>query len=95
MLLAGEFELHGAAGLQDGERDDVLGEHLLLAAEAAAHALAEHAHLFRGRSKRAQSASRVRNGVCVLRADMQPPIRVEPADRAMRLEMRVLHALDI
>ena len=25
---------------------------------------------------------------------MQPPIRVQPADRAMRLQMRVLHPLD-
>ena len=45
LLLAGEFELHRLAGLQHGQRDDVLDQHFLLGAEAAADALAEHAHL--------------------------------------------------
>ena len=50
LLLAGVFELDRPAGFQNGERDDVLDEHLLLAAEAAADALDEHPHLSRGRS---------------------------------------------
>ena len=47
LFLAGEFELDRLAGLEHGERDDVLDQHFLLGTEAAAHALAEHADLCR------------------------------------------------
>jgi hypothetical protein len=66
LLLAGEFELDRLAGLEHRERDDVLDQHLLLGAEAAAHALAEHADLGGIETEKAGSARRVRNGVCVL-----------------------------
>ena len=45
LFLAREFQLDRPAGLQRGQRQDVLDEHLLLAAKAAADALAEYADL--------------------------------------------------
>ena len=83
----------GRPVFRHGERDDVLGEHLLLAAEAAADALGENPYLVARQIE--ESAKRVARQKRRLRAgaDMQPPIGVQPADRAMGLEMRVLHPL--
>jgi hypothetical protein len=47
LFLARELELDRLPGFQHGERDDVLDQHLLLGAKAAAHPFAEHAHFRR------------------------------------------------
>ena len=47
MLLAGKLKLDRPAGLERRECQNILDEHFLLAAEAAAHALAKHPDLFR------------------------------------------------
>ena len=65
LLLARQLEFDRAAGLQRGERQDVLDEHLLLAAEPAADALAEHPNLVGRKIKQLDSVRRVRNGTCV------------------------------
>ena len=43
LLFARELELDRLSGLERRQRDDVLDQHFLLGAEAAAHAFAEHA----------------------------------------------------
>ena len=93
LLLAGEFELDRLAGLEHGERDDVLDQHLLLGAEAAAHALAEHAHL--GRIEIEQAGERASRQKRRLRArpDIEAARVVQPADRAVGFQMRVLDAV--
>ena len=45
LLFPGVLEADGAPGVEGGERDQILGDHFLLAAEAAADSLAEHAEL--------------------------------------------------
>ena len=60
LLLAGEFPLHRAAGLQRGEHAEVLGDHLLLAAEAAADALGEDVHVARRAARTGGRASAAR-----------------------------------
>ena len=83
----------GLPGLKDRERDDVLDQHFLLGAEAATHALAEHANL--GRVEVEQSRQRPPRQIRRLRAgtDHEPAGLVEPADGAMGLQVRVLHPL--
>ena len=44
LLLARELPYHRPAGLQRGEHAEILGHHLLLAAEPAADALGEDMH---------------------------------------------------
>ena len=52
LLLAGQFELDRPSGLERGQRQNVLDEHFLLAAEAAADAFAEHPDLVRRADRR-------------------------------------------
>ena len=92
LLLAGVFPFHRPAGLQRGEHAQVFGDHLLLAAEAAADAFGEHVHVA---SRQAEQVAelllhderRLRAG-----ADMQAAVLVAPGDRAVGFEMDVLHA---
>ena len=51
LLLAGQLQLDRSSGLERRERQNVLDEHLLLAAKAAADAFAEHADLVQGKPK--------------------------------------------
>ena len=93
LLLAGELELHRPSGAQRRQRDDVLDEHLLLAAEAAADAVAVDPHGSRreveqGAQRAAGQKRRLR-----ARAHVEAALAVEPGHRAMGLEMGVLDAL--
>jgi hypothetical protein len=93
LLLAGEFELNRASSLENGQRDDVLDQHLLLAAETAADAFAEDAHFLRIEIEQVgQPAPREKRRLCA-RSDIETPGFVEPADRAVGFQMRVLHPL--
>ncbi len=92
LLRPRELPHHRTAGLQRGERAQILGDHLLLAAEAAADALGEDmdvaveqpeqiAKLLLGDERRLRA-----------RAHMQPAVVAPPGDGAVRLQMHVLRA---
>src|SRR5262249_37201711 len=88
LLLACEFELDRSSGLQRGHHQDVLDEHLLLAAETTADALAEHADLL-GR-KIEDLAQRTPRKEWRLRrdADIEHAARISPGEPAMGFERR-------
>ena len=93
LLLAGEFELDRPPGPERGQRENVLDEHLLLAAEAAADALAEHPDLVRCEVENlAQRPPRqerhLRAGAHVEHAG-----GVDPGEAAMGLQRGVLDPL--
>src|ERR1700730_12154884 len=83
LFLAREFELHRTARLQHCERDDVLGEHLLLAAECAAHPSTEHADPIARQV--VESGERVPRQKWRLgaRADVKSADLIQPSDSAM------------
>ncbi len=93
LLLAGELELHRPSGPQGRQRDDVLDQHLLLAAEAAADAVAVDPH--GGRREVEQGAQRAAGEERGLRAraHVEVAVAVEPGHRAVGFEMGVLDAL--
>ena len=93
LLLARQLQLHAAPGLQDGESHDVFGQHLLLAAKTATDAFAEHAHAVFLQAEHAAQGVAGQVGRLRAGAHVQPPVIREPADGAMRLQMRVLDAL--
>ena len=78
--VAGHLVRHRPSGRQHGEGDEVLGEDLLLAAEAAADPGGEDAARSRGRSpKTCAISSRTRNGTCVLvRSTSRPSPSSQP-----------------
>ena len=89
---ARELPHHRPAGLQRGERAQILGDHLLLAAEAAADALGEDMHVAVEQPEQVAKLllgdeRRLRAG-----AHMQPAVVAPPGERAVRLEMHVLRA---
>ena len=89
----GEFKLHGAVELQGGQRHDVLGEHLLFAAEAAAHPSGNHPDLlFRQAEHPAQGAPHQERDLAG-GADQQPPVTADGGDGGMGFERHVLHPL--
>ena len=92
LLLAGELPHHRTARLERGERDQILADHLLLAAKAAADPLGEHMHVAVVQSEQVAKLllgdeRRLRAG-----AHMQPAVVAPPGERAMRLEMHMLRA---
>ena len=92
LLGAGEFPHYRPAGLQRGQRAQILRDHLLLAAEAAADALGEDMHVAVVESEQIAKfllgdERRLRAG-----AHMQAPIVAAPGERAVRLQMHVLRA---
>ena len=91
-LFAREFEHDRMAGLQSGKCADVLGQHFLLTAEAAANAFAKDANAFGHQVE--DEAELLLGDVWRLAtgADVETAV-VEPGDRAMRFEMRVLDAM--
>ena len=92
LLLAGELELDRRAGLDHGERHDVFDQHFLLGAEAATHALAEHADFCRIEAENlAQRPPREKRRLRA-RANIEPTRFIEPADRAVRFQMGMLNA---
>src|SRR5580700_7309489 len=92
LFFAGELELVRPAGLERGERADVFGQNFLLAAEAAANPLAQREHTIRHETEKETELLLGNVRSLAAGADVKP-ILVEPRDRAMRLEMRVLDAM--
>ncbi len=93
LLFPRQLELDRTPGLERRQHDDVLGQHLLLAAEAAADPFAEHPDL--GRCEIEQIAQRPAGEEWHLRAgtDVEHAVGVVPSDRAVGLERRMLDAL--
>ncbi len=92
LLLPCELPFYRPAGFQCGEHAKIFGQHLLLAAKPATDPLGEHMHVPRAKTEDVTELllgdeRRLRTG-----ADMNAPIRRGPGNRAVRLEMDVLHA---
>ncbi len=92
MFLPRELPADRPPGFQRRQHAEILGQHLLLAAETAAHSLGEHMDVACGQAEDMREfllgdERRLRAG-----ADVDAPVRVAPGDRAVRLEMDVLHA---
>ena len=91
LLRPRELPHHRTAGLQRGEHAKILRNHLLLAAEAAADPLGEHMDVPVEQSE--QIAKLLLGDERRLRAGphMQAPVLAPPGERAVRLQMHVLH----
>ena len=92
LLLARELPHHRPAGLERGQRAQILADHFLLAAEAAADALGEHMDIAVVQSE--QIAKLLLGDERRLRAGphMQAPVVAAPGEGAVRLQMHVLRA---
>src|SRR5262245_39494528 len=87
LLFAREFPLHRPTGLQCSQYAEILGQHFLLAAKPAADPLREDVHVPRAQTKDVTelvlgNKRRLRAG-----AHMDAPVRSNPGDRTVRLEM--------
>ncbi len=89
LLGARELVGHGSSGAQDGEGDEVFGEDLLLAAEAAAHACGQHPHPVGVEVEHAGELVARQERHLGAGADDQAPVGVDPAEGAVGLELRV------
>ena len=95
LLLAGQLESDGPPGGEHQVADDVLDQHLLLAAEASADARLDHADaLHRDAEERCQHAADVERHLR-RRANHEPLVLVEPPVRHVRLDRAVLDALQL
>ena len=92
LLLAGEFPFHRAAGLEQCEHAEVLGEHLLLAAEAAADALGEDVQVARPQAEDVAELLLGDEGCLRAGADVNPAVVTAPGNRAVCFKMHVLNA---
>jgi len=91
LLLTRVLPHHWAADLERSERAQILGDHLLLAAEAAADALGEDVDVAIEQAEQIAklllgNERRLRAG-----AHMQASVVATPGERAVRLKMHVLH----
>jgi hypothetical protein len=93
LLLAGQLQLHWPPGAQHRERDDVLGQHLLLPAEPAADPLGDHPHLVLGQAEHPADLVAGEERNLGGGPQHQPPGGFQPADRGVRLQRDVLHPL--
>ena len=91
-LFAREFEHDRTAGLQSGKRANIFGQHFLLAAEAAAYTLAKDANALGHQVKKVAELLLGDMGRLAAGANVEP-IFLEPGDRAVRFEMRMLYAM--
>src|SRR5829696_82912 len=92
LFLAGKLPFHRAASLQGGKHAKIFGDHLLLAAEAAADALGKDVHVAGGQAEQITELLLRDKGRLRARAHVQPAVVAAPGDRTMRLKMHVLHA---
>jgi hypothetical protein len=80
---------------EHGEGDEVLGEQLLLAAEAAADPRGEDAHVLRGEAEDVAQLVAHEVGHLRARAQHEAPVGVEPSPGRVGLEGGVAHALGL
>ena len=93
MLLAGQFELDRAPGLEGGQRQHILDEHFLLAAETAADPLAERPHLVLGKIEQIRHRAPGQERHLRTRPHIQHAVGVDPGDTAMGFQRGVLNPL--
>ena len=93
LLLPRQFEFDRAAGLQRRQRKNVLDEHFLLAAEAAADALAEHPHLVGRQIEEVRQRAPGQERHLCAGADIEDSIGIDPGEAAMGFQRGVLHPL--
>ena len=91
LLLAGVLPHHRAAELDGGQQAEVLGDHFLLAAEAAADPLGEDVQVAGGDAHHVGELLLDGEGTLAAGPDMPAAVVALPGDRAMRLEVHVLH----
>jgi hypothetical protein len=91
LFLAREFPFNRPANLEDRQDAEILGYHLLLAAETTAHSLRENMKLARVESK--DMAEFLVHDERSLRAgaDMNPAVVPVPCDRTVRFQMDMLN----
>ena len=77
---------------QRGEDAQILGDHLLLAAEAAADAFGEHVNVANGQGEQVTELLLHDERCLRTGAHLNAAVRIAPGDRAVRLQMHVLHA---
>ncbi|MGY4357638.1 hypothetical protein ACVW0J_004131 [Bradyrhizobium sp. i1.7.7] len=95
LLLAGQLQLDRSSGLERRERQNVLDEHLLLAAKAAADAFAEHADLVQGKPKDVRQRAACQERHLRGGTDIEHAGSIEPGEAAMGLQRGVLHAMTV
>ncbi|MGY4503057.1 hypothetical protein ACVWYH_007014 [Bradyrhizobium sp. GM24.11] len=95
LLLAGELELDRPTGLQRGQRQNVLNEHLLLPAKTAADALAEHADLVQGKLEHVRERAPGQERHLRRGADVEDTCIIEPGEATMGLQRRMLHTVTV
>ena len=93
LFLAGQFEFHGPAGLERGQRKNVLDEHFLLAAKAAADAFAEHPHLVGRQIEEVRQRAPGQERHLCAGADIEDSIGIDPGEAAMGFQRGVLDPL--
>ena len=80
LFQAGELPHHGAARFQRGKRAEILGEHLLLGAEASADPFGEDVHLAVEQSEQITKLLLGDERRLRTRPDMQPAVLAPPSD---------------
>ena len=93
LLFSGVLQLDGPTRLQRSKNENVLDEHFLLAAEAAAEALAIDAKLLVRQIEYAAQFATCQERRLRRRTEVQATRLVEPGDTAMGLKRGMLHAL--
>src|SRR5882724_7974138 len=93
LFFAGEFKLDRAAGLDGGECENILDEHFLLAAEAAADALAKHPDPVRRETKKLRQRAVRQERHLRAGAYVQDAGGIDPGEAAMGFQSGVLDTL--
>ena len=93
LFLARELELDRTSGLDGGQRQNVLDEHLLLAPEAAADAFAKHPDLIRRKVKNIRQRKSCQERRLGAATDVESTVAISPCDAAVGLQGGMLDAL--
>ena len=93
LLFAGQFELDRSPGLECGKRQNVLDEHFLLAAEAAADAFAKHPYLVGGQIEEIRQRASRQEWHLGARPHIQDAVGTDPGEAAMGFQRGVLNPL--
>ena len=95
LIGARELVAHRHAEAQHRQRHQILGEHLLLGAEAAADPLGEHLHIVGTETEDVAQLFSDEEGHLRAGADDQTAVLVTPTRATVRLQMHMLHTLGL
>ena len=93
LFLAGQLELDRTAGLERGQRQNILDEHLLLAAEAAADPFAKHPNLVRCEIEDIRQRATGQERRLGAGAHVEAAVGIDPGEAAMGFQRGMLDAL--